>query len=357
MNELKDYYYNKKVLVTGASGFVGGWLSLILKEIFSAKVFGIGLMPTERDSFFNSVKIEKLIDDFSILDVRSENNIKSYVNSVNPDIVFHLAAQPLVSESYLNPIGTFDTNVMGTLNILKSVFDTCSKTDCIIITSDKCYKNEENGKPFKETDPLGGVDPYSASKAACEIVSESFARSYFEESKKFKLSTARAGNIIGGGDWSRDRIITDILKSILSSKNLILRNPEAIRPWQHIMDAINGYLKIGFYMKSSKEAFNSFNFGPSDEDEMNVREFSQEFFKCWGVKNIETNLKKENNYESTTLRLNNNKSRKILGWLPLLNQRETIKWTVDWYKQYLDGKDIKFKSVEDASNFFEMINT
>ena len=248
-----------------------------------------------------------------------------------------MAAQPLVRESYIKTIETFNTNVIGTLNVLESCKFLGTNINFVCITTDKCYENNEFGERFIESDPLGGKDPYSASKACTEIVTKSHAMSF----NNLKICTARAGNIIGGGDWAKDRIITDIVESITQNKNIVIRNPKAIRPWQHVIDVINGYLKLAIYNDEKEEVFNSFNFGPLEENEINVETLTKKFISNWSSCNSSIILdKNENLPESNILRLNSDKAKEILNWEPIMDIDSTINETAQWYENFYSEKEI-----------------
>ena len=343
---MKDFYKNKKVLITGSSGFVGSWLTFALNEI-GAKLYGISLEPNTSPSLFKLLKLENKINQkyINICDVK---NLEKAIKEISPNIVFHLAAQPLVRESYPRIIETFNTNVMGTLNVLESCKKLDTKINVICITTDKCYENEEHGERFMESDPLGGKDPYSASKACTEIVTKSHALSF----KKLKLCTARAGNIIGGGDWAKDRIITDIVESINNKDDIVIRNPKAIRPWQHVIDVVNGYLKLGIYNEDKEVVFDSFNFGPREENEINVKTLTEKF-----LSNYKSNSSKivldsnENLPESQILRLDSSKSKKILDWEPVMNIDDTVEETALWYEAFYSGKDVCELTKDQIKNY------
>jgi len=356
VNNLKEYYKDKKILITGASGFVGGWLALTLQSHFGAKVFGLGLEPVTNPSFYEVLNVANHIEKSFIGNILDGALMQKIYDEVEPDIVFHLAAQPIVRKSYKEPINTFDTNIIGTLNILNCIKDRDKKINCVIVTSDKCYKNLEHGLPFKEDDPLGGFDPYSASKAACEIVTESFANSFFISDCGSKVASARAGNIIGGGDWAEDRIVTDLVCSLSSSSNIVLRNPKSVRPWQHVLDVVNGYLKLGLSLVDQKEPFAAYNFGPPKSHELNVMEVATLFIKNWGGENTKVEIMNSDKdlYESAILRLNSSKAKKDLDWKNILSQQDTIEWTVNWYKNFFGSETIKQKTFEDINNFFSL---
>ena len=332
---MKSFYKNKKVLITGSSGFVGSWLALALKEI-GASVYGISLIPNTSPSLFKLLELEDQIDQ-KYINICDNKNLDRAIQEISPEIVFHLAAQPLVRESYIKIIETFEVNVIGTLNVLESCKKIDKNINVICITTDKCYENNEFGERFKESDPLGGRDPYSASKACTEILTKSHALSF----KKLKLCTARAGNIIGGGDWAKDRIITDIVNSIKNKKDIVIRNPNAIRPWQHVIDVVNGYLKLGEYNDHKKEAFNSFNFGPLEENEIDVKTLTKKFLANYQLNNLKIIIdKNENLPESNILRLDSSKSKQILEWEPILNIDNAIKETALWYENFYSNNNI-----------------
>lgn len=330
-----DFYKNKKILITGSSGFVGSWLALALNEI-CADLYGISLEPNTSPSLFKILKLHGKINQ-KYIDICDFGHLDKAIEEISPDVVFHLAAQPLVRESYHRIAETFNTNVLGTLNVLEACKRLDKDVNVVCITTDKCYENDEYGERFKESDPLGGKDPYSASKACTEIVAKSHAVSF----KKLKLCTARAGNIIGGGDWAKDRIITDILASINNKKNIVIRSPNAIRPWQHVIDVINGYLKLGIYNEEKKEVFDSFNFGPKMENEIDVKTLTEKFLSNY--KSSSTNIivdTNENLPESQILRLDSSKSKKILDWEPIMNIDKTVMETALWYEAFYSNKNI-----------------
>jgi len=343
---LQDFYKNKKVLITGSSGFVGSWLTFALNEI-GAKLYGISLEPNTSPSLFKLLKLENNINQ-KYIDICDAENLDNAIKEISPNIVFHLAAQPLVRESYLRIVETFNTNVLGTLNVLESCKKLGTKINVICITTDKCYENDEYGDRFKESDPLGGKDPYSASKACTEIVTKSHALSF----KKLKLCTARAGNIIGGGDWAKDRIITDIVESINNKDDIVIRSPRAIRPWQHVIDVVNGYLKLGIYNEDKEEVFNSFNFGPRQENEIDVKTLTEKFLSNYNSKSSKIVLdSNENLPESQILRLDSSKSKKILDWEPIMNIDNTVKETALWYEGFYSGKDVYELTKDQIRNY------
>jgi len=277
MNVLNNFYNNKKILITGHTGFKGLWLTTIL-SIFGAKITGLSLNDKNKKNFYKCISNKSLIksywgniDNFLFL--------KKIINKNKPQIIFHLAAQSLVMDGYKKPLKTFQTNVLGTLNVLEIAMRAPTVKSVIIVTSDKCYQNFSTSKSYKETDPLGGIDPYSSSKAAAEVISQSYLKSFYLKSK-IGLATVRAGNVIGGGDWSKNRIVPDCIKSIFKNSKLILRNPNYIRPWQHVLDPLNGYLLLGMKIFFNPKKFSGpWNFGPSYKQVKSVRAVVNLIFK------------------------------------------------------------------------------
>lgn len=343
---MQNFYKNKKILITGSSGFVGSWLSTALFEM-GASLYGISLKPNTSPSLFKLLNLENKINQ-KYIDICEFNKLDSAIKEISPDIVFHLAAQPLVRESYERTIETFNTNVIGTLNVLEACKNLGTNVNFVCITTDKCYENNELGQRFVESDPMGGKDPYSASKACTEIVTKSHALSF----NSLKLCTARAGNIIGGGDWAKDRIVTDIVESIEQKKDIVLRSPNAIRPWQHVIDVVNGYLKLAIYNADKKDIFESFNFGPQEENEIDVETLTNKFISNWN--SCDSSIVIDNNEnlpESKILRLDSSKAHHILDWEPLMDIDTTIKETAVWYENFFLNKDIYEFTIEQINKY------
>ena len=343
---MKNFYKNKKILITGSSGFVGSWLSTVLYEM-GASIYGISLKPNTSPNLFNLLNLENKIKQ-KYIDICEFNLLNTVIKEISPDIVFHLAAQPLVRESYIETIQTFNTNVIGTLNVLESCKNLGTSVNFICITTDKCYENNEYGERFIESDPMGGKDPYSASKACTEILTKSHAFSF----NGLKLCTARAGNIIGGGDWAKDRIVTDIVESIEHTRDIILRSPNAIRPWQHVIDVVNGYLKLAIYNANKEDVFDSFNFGPQEENEIDVETLTSKFISNWDSCNPSIVIdKSENLPESKILRLDSSKAYNVLNWKPLMDIDTTVKETAVWYKNFFLKKDMYEFTIEQINKY------
>ncbi len=332
---LKKQFKNKKVLITGHTGFKGSWLTAWL-VLLGAKITGISLNIPSNPSHFKALKFGKKIN-HKRMDIRNLKLLKKTFKKYQPDYVFHLAAQSLVKESYKNPIDTWETNAIGTLNVLESLREVKKNCVVVIITSDKSYKNLEIKRGYKEDDILGGHDPYSASKGAAELAIQSYINSFFPLKKtKVSIGIARAGNVIGGGDWSENRLIPDCIKSWSKNKKVLIRNPKATRPWQHVLEAIWGYLLLAYKLKKSKKLHGEiFNFGPNNAKNYNVIFLVKLMKTFW--KPVSWNIikkGKKNFLESSLLKLNSNKAKSILKWKCILSFTETINMVTTWYKNY-----------------------
>lgn len=334
-----SFFKNKKVLITGHTGFKGSWLTSILLSL-EAKIIGVSL-ETKKESHFELLKLKKKIIDIKC-DIRNQKKLKKIINKYQPDIVFHLAAQSLVSLSYKNPIQTWTTNVIGTLNLIESLKILKKKCSAIIITSDKCYLNVEKKEGYKENDKLGGMDPYSGSKASAENVFLSEYKSFFIKSKNITLATARAGNVVGGGDWSSDRIIPDFITSVQNKKILKLRSPNSTRPWQHVLDPLFGYLKLSYALSRNVKNINgsSFNFGPKSNVNKKVIDVIKEINKKIKVGRWTIIKNNKKFHESTLLKLNSDLARKKLKWETQLKFKDTMSLTSEWYLEYIKNKKI-----------------
>tara|TARA_B100000965_G_scaffold400878_2_gene423600 strand:- start:519 stop:1613 length:1095 start_codon:yes stop_codon:yes gene_type:complete len=328
-------YKNKRVLITGHTGFKGSWLTLWLSSL-GANVIGISNNIPTKPSNFQINKIKNKIKHFKI-DIRDKKKLSKIIFRSKPDFIFHLAAQSLVKKSYKNPKYTFETNSIGTLNLLEILRLYKPKKICsvVLITSDKSYKNLELKRGYKENDILGGYDPYSASKGCAELIIQSYLNSYLLKNKKLKISVARAGNVIGGGDWSEDRLIPDCIRSINSKKKLLIRFPNSTRPWQHVFEALYGYLSLALLQKNKKMLNgNIFNFGPNNKSSMTVLELVRGIKSRWNSLDWKIIKVKRGVYESQLLKLNSNKAKKFLRWECILNINQSLDMIVDWYKYY-----------------------
>ena len=315
-------------LVTGHTGFKGSWLSLML-QMQGHKVSGISLDPREK-SLFNQAKLSNLFQNDLRIDIRNSVQLSSAVKKIDPEVIIHLAAQPLVRESYRDPVGTFETNVLGTLNLLEATKTLTNLRATLVITTDKVYKNHNHLRGYIETDELGGDDPYSASKAAADIATQSWVKSFATS----PVTIARAGNVIGGGDWAADRIIPDLVNAYSSNQKPTLRYPNAIRPWQHVLDCLNGYVKLVDSMISDGIS-GEWNFGPDLREKHEVLDLVKAFAKAWGVQESDsawTIEETEQPHEAGYLLLDSNKARKSLGWTDKLSFSDSIDWTANWFK-------------------------
>ena len=334
--KLLTFYKKKRVLVTGATGFKGSWLCLWL-QILGAKVCGVGYNPNKNKNLFYSLKLDKIIK-LKIADVRNKNDLKKIVYAFRPQIVFHLAAQPLIYESFDKPYSTYYTNTVGTLNILEIIREAKFIKSLICVTSDKCYENNNSTKGFKESDKLGGEDPYSGSKACAEIITNTYIKSFFLKNKKLGVATVRAGNVIGGGDWSSKRLIPDCINSIILKKKIYLRNPKFNRPWQHVLEPLWGYLILAKKLYDLPQKYSgAWNFGTNKGTITNVLEIVRKIINFWGDGKVKFNKKKQF-YEQENLQLNISKARQKLKWKPKYSVTQSVKVTTEWYKKTLIAK-------------------
>ena len=346
----KQFWRNKNVFITGHTGFKGSWLSIWLNEL-GANVIGYSLAPASNPNMFESLSIEKNVKTV-FGDIRNYDELKAQVISAKPEIIIHMAAQALVLDSYHNPIETYQTNMMGTVNILNAIREVPSVKVFINVTSDKCYENKENFKAFKESDVLGGADPYSSSKACSELITASYRDSFFKDT--VAIATARAGNVIGGGDWASNRIIPDYIKKINQNQKLSIRNPTAIRPWQFVLEPLSGYLSLAEKLFTEGHAYaEAWNFGPDNQDDKSVEWLISKFDKEYcGGNNFKILLNDNLPHEANYLRLDCSKSIKKLDWSPKLNVEECILLTSNWYKNfYKKDKDMYAFSVEQIKQF------
>ncbi len=351
--KLKKFFNNKTVIVTGHTGFKGSWLSLWLVSL-GAKVIGLSIDTVGNQSHFKAIKLAKKLKNINI-DIRNLGKLKKIINKHKPDYVFHLAAQSLVKKSYIDPIYTWNTNTIGTLNVLESLRSFKKTCIAVIITSDKSYKNLEIKRGYKENDILGGKDPYSASKASAELAIQSYINSYFSFKKnKVFIGVARAGNVVGGGDWSENRLIPDCVKSWSKNRKVLLRNPNATRPWQHVLEAVGGYLKLAMKLKENKKLHGqAFNFGPSENKNYRVIYVVKLMKKYWNKVSWKIISKKKNNfYESSLLNLNVKKAKNKLKWQSILTFDQNIKMVTEWYKNYyINPKKIYKTSISQIKKY------
>ena len=329
MEKLNQFYRNKKILITGITGFKGSWLASMLLQL-NAKVYGIGYNPNKNKKLFYNLEIDKKIN-LKNINITDYIKLRKFIRSVEPDIIFHLAAQPLIFESYISPKETININTVGTLNILEISKGLKKLKSLVCVTSDKCYKSNNSTKGFKENDILGGEDPYSASKASAEIIINSYIKSYFLK-LRIGVSSARAGNVIGGGDWSEKRLIPDIVRSLLHNRKIIIRNPGFNRPWQHVLEPLYGYLLLAKKLSQNPKKYSgAYNFGPKPNTVTSVIKVVKIFINYWGKGNYK--VKGSSYYEQPNLQLNIKKAKTILKYKPTLSMKESIILTAAWYKK------------------------
>lgn len=352
MTNLKEAYSGKTVLVTGHTGFKGSWLSLWLNHL-GAKVVGYALDPVDEKCNFNLSHVQD-----KVVDIRGDINDLEHMRKVfteyQPDFVFHLAAQPLVLESYRNPVYTFQTNLVGTVNVLECIRHLEKPCVGVMITTDKVYENHEDGRPFKEDDKFGGYDPYSASKATCEIAISSYRLSFMNpndyDTHHKVISSVRAGNVIGGGDFAMNRIVPDFMKAIEKKETIVLRNPKSVRPWEFVLEPLYGYLLVGAKcLEDPMKYGTAFNFGPDAETIRSVEDLVNELKKHFDEVKVEVQHNENAPHEAELLLLDASKAKNELGWNPKYNFEDTIKVTATWYKEYhdTDPYELCIRQIED----------
>jgi len=346
-----NFYKNKKIFITGHTGFKGSWLCRIL-VLAGARVTGYALPPADNPNLFELSEISKDINSV-FADIRDLETLKQTVLSAKPEIIIHMAAQPLVRDSYKNPVYTYETNVMGTVNILEAVRECKTVKSFLNVTTDKVYKNIECEQGYKETDELNGQDPYSNSKSCSELVTESYKKSFFENVST-AISTARSGNVIGGGDFSQDRIIPDCIRAIQNKQTLILRNPDSIRPYQHVIEALFGYLIIIKKQFEDKQYEGNYNIGPEISDCVKTANLTDLFFA--NFKNMKWESKNNNEpHEACFLKLDNSKMKKTFNWKPQIDIKKAVEMTAEWTKAYLNNENFNEIMDKQITGYCEMI--
>ena len=333
---MKEFWYGKNILLTGHTGFKGSWLAEILLDL-GANVTGCALEADREDHLFHLCKLQHRLD-HQIVDIRNKSHLLEIIQCKKPDVVFHLAAQALVLPSYEAPFATWETNVIGSLNILECLKTISHRCAVVMVTTDKVYDITNETYPKTERDCLGGLDPYSSSKAAMEIAISSWRSSFFAKTG-VRIASARAGNVIGGGDWSSHRIMPDLIHSLQNETVLELRNPKAVRPWQHVLEPLFGYLRLAeaLYQETNEIYQSSFNFGPDNSLISSVNDLVTEAVKAWGGE-IRPSSESAKHYETPYLSIDSSKARSLLGWESLWTFPETVFYTVDWYKRYFQGE-------------------
>lgn len=348
----KQTYRAKRVLITGHTGFKGSWLTLWLKML-GAEVCGYALEPNTHPSMFQAVQADEGI--YNVFgDILDREKLNKTFQDFKPEIVFHLAAQPLVRLSYSEPVLTYETNVIGTLNVLEAARKTPSVKSFVNITTDKCYENKEIARGYREDEPMGGYDMYSSSKGCVEILSSSYRRSFLLKDG-YAMATARAGNVIGGGDWAADRLIPDCVRFIESGKEIEIRNPVATRPWQHVLEPLSGYLLLGHLLYTQgKEFADGFNLGPNPESVLTVAEVAKRVVDIYGKGSVKVH-KKDDLHEANLLMLDITKAEKVLGWVPTYTAQQAIEATVAWYKRFYQGQDMLPFTLQQIKEYEERI--
>ncbi len=352
MNSFPSFFREKKVLLTGHTGFKGGWLACWLK-LLGAQVIGFALPPDTHPNLFEAAGINREM--VSVIgDIRDFDSVARIFQQHSPEIVFHNAAQPLVRRSYRDPVATYATNVMGTVHVLEAVRNTPSVRAAVIVTSDKAYENREWFWPYREEDAMGGHDPYSSSKGCAELVSAAYRNSFFSGPDAARVATARAGNVIGGGDWSEDRLVPDIVRGIASGQPIVIRRPASIRPWQHVLEPLRGYLMLAQKLvENGSEYAEAWNFGPREEDAISVEALAKRVITSWKSGKLEVQPDPDAPHEAQVLRLSTAKARSRLDWQPALSLDQAIEWTVAWYESYYrdpnSAAGITQKQIQDYS--------
>ena len=345
-----EFWKGKKVFITGHTGFKGTWLSIWLKSM-GAILAGYALAPHTKPNFFENALATDEIESV-IGDVRDLGKLSQAMKSFAPEIVIHMAAQPLVRLSYKNPVDTYSTNVMGTVHLLEAVRSSPSVKAVVNVTTDKCYENKEWVWGYREDEALGGHDPYSSSKGCSELVTAAYRSSFFNDSVSAKIASGRAGNVIGGGDWSEDRLIPDFFKSLENNEPVIIRNPSATRPWQHVLEPLSGYLLLAeqLYLNGDRYA-EAWNFGPEENDVKSVRSIIEYLVERWGDGSSWIHDESEQPHEAQLLKLDISKAKKLLGWRPKWDLFKALDSIIEWQKAWLSGEDIKAMTLKQIRQF------
>jgi len=346
-----EFWNGRKVLVTGHTGFKGGWLSIWL-QCLGAKVTGYALSPPTKPNLFELAHVGNGIKHSVEGDIRDLDKLLETLEECQPEIVFHLAAQPLVRYSYAHPVETYETNVMGTVHVLEAARRVEGVKAVVVVTSDKCYENQEWVWGYRESDPMGGHDPYSSSKGCAELIAAAYRCSYFQDADEISVATARAGNVVGGGDWGDDRLIPDIVRAFIEGRPVHIRNPHAMRPWQHVLEPLNGYILLAKKLRVENLRFaGGWNFGPEDRDAQSVGHVVEQMIEYWGNGASAELDDGEHPHEASRLKLDISKAQSLLDWTPRMNLRQAIAWTVEWYEAFQKGEDLRAVTVDQIRRY------
>ena len=347
----QNFWYGRRVIVTGHTGFKGGWLSLWLQKM-GAIVRGISLAPSTNPSLFEVARVAEGMDSI-LLDINDFAKVRKCMEEFNPEVIFHMAAQPLVRRSYEEPLETYYTNVIGTLHVLEAARHVKSVRSIVNVTTDKCYENREWVWGYREDDPMGGHDPYSSSKGCAELVSSAYRRSFYADSD-IGMATVRAGNVIGGGDWAVDRLMPDVLRALELQKSVVLRNPHATRPWQHVLEPLSGYMLLAERLFDQGKAYaEGWNFGPRDEDCKTVQWLVEHLCSSWGQRASLVIQEEKQPHEANLLKLDISKVRHRLGWEPNWSITKALNYITTWHKSWLNGQDMRAVCLEQICEYCE----
>lgn len=354
-----DFWTRKRVLVTGHTGFKGGWLSLWLHQL-GADISGYALSAPTQPSLFEVANVADLVKS-TTGDIRDLGRLRRVMSEVQPEIVIHMAAQSLVRRSYVDPVETYGVNVMGTVNVLEAVRGCDSVRAVVVVTSDKCYENQEWTWGYRESDPMGGYDPYSSSKGCAELVAAAYRRSFFSSDagkSPVGLATVRAGNVIGGGDWAEDRLIPDLIRSLQSDRPIRLRAPAAIRPWQHVLEPLGGYLLLAERLWKNPDRYSQgWNFGPGEDASVPVAELAERLISLWNGSVVVEHDSQPQPHEASYLTLDTSQARKLLGWRSRVDLRTTLEWTVEWFENHRSGADMLKHSLDQIERYQQRLTT
>jgi len=349
----------RRVFLTGHTGFKGGWLALWLARQ-GAQVRGYALEPPTSPNLFTAASVATVLEDIRG-DILDYTKLETSMVEFRPEVVFHLAAQPILRRSYIDPLGTYAANVMGTAHLMEAVRKPPGVRAVVCITSDKCYRNQDWSWPYRETDPLGGYDPYSSSKACAEIVIAAYRSSFFPVDRLHEhgvaVATARAGNVIGGGDWSEDRLIPDLIRGFLAKQPVLIRRPKAVRPWQHVLEPLRGYIELAEKLLAEPaQVSSSFNFGPGDDDAWPVERIATKLADIWGDSASWYCDGAPTLHETHSLRVDSSRAREELGWKQHLRIETALEWTMDWYRAWQCGADMKQETLAQIAKYEELVN-